>query len=193
MRFFQMETLFQNTSLLGRMSYEKVFTSDECEKILSLTGDTNTGYLDNKVIDKEIRNTRVKQINLKENEWIGKRLLNIILKANDLYYKFHISRINEIHVLEYGKDCFYDWHIDIGATPKTCTRKISAVLFLNERTEYEGGELEWMLGPVEDDFKPGQKKGSIVLFPSFIMHRVKPVGKGVRKVLVAWAHGDSFS
>jgi len=35
-------------------------------------------------------------------------------------------------------------------------------------------------------------KGSIVVFPSFIWHRVKPVTKGVRYSLVMWSLGYPF-
>ena len=35
-------------------------------------------------------------------------------------------------------------------------------------------------------------KGSLVIFPSFMWHRVSPVTKGERKSLVMWNLGDSF-
>jgi PKHD-type hydroxylase len=36
------------------------------------------------------------------------------------------------------------------------------------------------------------KQGSIVVFPSFIEHKVTPVTKGVRYTAVTWANGPSF-
>ena len=36
------------------------------------------------------------------------------------------------------------------------------------------------------------EKGSIVVFPSFVYHRVKPVTKGVRYSLVVWNLGNPF-
>ena len=35
-------------------------------------------------------------------------------------------------------------------------------------------------------------KGSIIVFPSFLWHRVKPVTKGVRYSLVVWNLGYPF-
>ena len=35
-------------------------------------------------------------------------------------------------------------------------------------------------------------KGSIIVFPSFVWHRVKPVRQGVRYSLVSWHVGDPF-
>ena len=36
------------------------------------------------------------------------------------------------------------------------------------------------------------KKGGIVVFPSFVWHRVKPVTKGIRYSLVVWILGQPF-
>jgi PKHD-type hydroxylase len=35
-------------------------------------------------------------------------------------------------------------------------------------------------------------RGEIVIFPSFILHRVTPVTKGKRRVIVGWALGPNF-
>jgi PKHD-type hydroxylase len=37
-----------------------------------------------------------------------------------------------------------------------------------------------------------KKKGSVILFPSFTMHRVTPVTKGVRRSLVLWVGGEAY-
>ena len=36
------------------------------------------------------------------------------------------------------------------------------------------------------------RQGSIVVFPSFVYHRVKPVTKGTRYSLVIWINGEPF-
>ena len=40
--------------------------------------------------------------------------------------------------------------------------------------------------------KENMKKGSMIIFPSHIWHRVKPVTKGIRKSLVGWIVGNPF-
>lgn len=45
--------------------------------------------------------------------------------------------------------------------------------------------------------KPNQtyllmKQGSIVIFPSFVTHKVSPVTEGIRYSLVGWVHGPPF-
>ena len=70
---------------------------------------------------------------------------------------------------------------------------------MTDPKKYKGGELEF-------DFKqnkPTKKnksvictdvlpRGSLVVFPSFVWHRIKPVTKGIRQSLVVWNVGTPF-
>ena len=75
---------------------------------------------------------------------------------------------------------------------------------LSDPNEYEGGNLEFdfrnyskpdnekdRLSRIKEciEIRP---KGSIVVFPSFVYHRVIPVTKGTRYSLVCWSVGDPF-
>lgn len=76
-------------------------------------------------------------------------------------------------------------------------RKLSCTINLNEPGEYEGGNLEFDFGPHAErerfyectEIRP---QGSIVIFPSFVYHRVTPITKGIRKSLVLWSLGRPF-
>jgi hypothetical protein len=67
---------------------------------------------------------------------------------------------------------------------------------LTDGSEYEGGELEFDFRNYEPHMRDESKhliqakeilpKGSIIVFPSFVWHRVKPVTKGIRYSLVMW-------
>mgnify|MGYP003641320843 FL=1 len=58
-------------------------------------------------------------------------------------------------------------------------------LILND--DYEGGEFEtWSSG------KKKFKKGSMIFFPSWVLHKVNPVTKGTRYSLVVWFLGAPF-
>ena len=66
------------------------------------------------------------------------------------------------------------------------TRKISFVLWLNDN--FEGGEFEFHSSHIEDNvIKPSI--GTILCFPSWVMHRVKRVTKGTRYSAVSWLVG----
>ncbi len=75
-------------------------------------------------------------------------------------------------------------------------RKLSVTVSLNDSSEYEGGNLEFDLGPHRKDryFRCNEigPKGSVIVFPSFIPHRVLPVTKGTRYSLVCWSLGAPF-
>ena len=73
---------------------------------------------------------------------------------------------------------------------------------LTDGSEYSGGELEFDFRdydpPQRDESKHLRKaheilpKGSIIVFPSHLWHRVKPVTRGVRYSLVVWHLGYPF-
>ena len=116
-------------------------------------------------------------------------ILTEILKANDLYYKFNLSGESEHiqYTVYYGEEeGYYDWHIDSMHKHK---RKLSGVVQLSDPSEYEGGELQIQNGGIHTVEKA---KGTFVIFPSWMTHRVTPVTKGVRKSLVIWVEGPQF-
>jgi PKHD-type hydroxylase len=72
-------------------------------------------------------------------------------------------------------------------------------LLLNDPSEFEGGDMEFYFN--KDDpqkkrkivkCKQLDKAGSLVVFPSYAWHRVRPVTKGVRYSLVMWHNGYPF-
>jgi PKHD-type hydroxylase len=83
----------------------------------------------------------------------------------------------------------YDWHMDASAPQNGMQRKLSISILLSDPSEFEGGELQFK--NMEDN-KVLTKQGSIVVFPSFIEHKVTPITKGVRYSAVTWAIGPSF-
>ena len=58
--------------------------------------------------------------------------------------------------------------------------------------DFEGGDFEINQGQEKDATKVDAKKGRILAFPSFMLHRVAPTTKGKRKSLVFWALGPKF-
>jgi len=78
-------------------------------------------------------------------------------------------------------------------------RKLSVTVTLTDPKEYKGGELEFDFRSEDPDKEPALRtcteilpKGSLVVFPSFVWHRVKPVTKGERNSLVIWNLGYPF-
>jgi PKHD-type hydroxylase len=76
-------------------------------------------------------------------------------------------------------------------------RKLSVSVQLSHGTDYEGGDMEFTDLPLDQSHKElniwtnkeFRKKGTVIVFPSFIRHRVTPVTEGTRYSAVAWING----
>jgi PKHD-type hydroxylase len=103
-------------------------------------------------------------------------------------WNFNLSGMEYVQIGKYSNSGHYDWHNDVNNFDNEQSRKLSFSFLLNDPNEFEGGQFE-MAGVQE---QPNLKQGSIIVFPSFINHRVVPVTKGVRYSAVAWATGPHF-
>lgn len=115
-----------------------------------------------------------------------------VLKANQQVFHLDLKGFGEpFQVATYrGEDSgFYGWHVDIGAG-RLADRKLSLVIPLTDPSEYEGGELQLFY-----DHEPAtvdMPLGRIVAFPSYVLHRVTPVTRGVRRTLAVWVSGPPY-
>lgn len=118
------------------------------------------------------------------------KILYQVHYANTNAFDFELSGIyHDLQVLKYTHQTqqHYDWHIDISGGP-AYGRKISYIIQLSDESEYEGGDLEVFDG--NSHIAP-KKQGTVIMFPSYICHRVSPVTKGTRWSLVIWIQGST--
>ena len=107
-----------------------------------------------------------------------------------------IFLLSSLQYTIYNEGDFYNWHTDHHLKPykNNTVRKLSFTLCLND--EYEGGDFEICDPHPEPDLSTTTtfkfKKGTMIVFPSHIWHRVKPVTKGIRKSLVGWVVGNQW-
>lgn len=125
-----------------------------------------------------------------DNQWFYLRMEQAARHLNSLVYQFDLTGFSEpfqytvYHASEGGH---YDWHVDYG---KLFPRKLSFSLQLSDPSQYEGGELQTYGG---NSITPAPKaRGTLVAFPSYVLHRVTPVTRGTRKTIVAWTGGPKF-
>jgi PKHD-type hydroxylase len=124
---------------------------------------------------------------------VYEELTSLSRRVNDAFWRYNIEGWEPFQYGEYRADRngHYTWHIDTSARFNGGhVRKLSFSLGLSHRHEYEGGSLEIKYGCKPFEYKIG--KGDMVVFPSFLLHRVTPVTKGVRKTLVGWGRGPNF-
>jgi predicted 2-oxoglutarate/Fe(II)-dependent dioxygenase YbiX len=84
----------------------------------------------------------------------------------------------------------FHWHNDYSHGLPMAPRKLTIIIQLSDPEDYEGGKLE-LFGP-EIETMPNAM-GSMIVFPSFLYHRVTPVTKGLRRALVAWISGPRIA
>jgi len=170
--------------------------------------------LDKKPLNKdEVRNLKYKRnsdLVWLNDTWIYKEIQPYVHQANkDAGWNFDWDFSESCQFTKYKLNQYYDWHCDSwekgyeeeGST-KGKIRKLSMTCQLTDGSEYSGGELEFdfrQYSPqMRDESQHLRKvteispKGSIIIFPSFVWHRVKPVTKGVRYSLVVWHLGYPF-
>lgn len=166
------------------------FTDDEISTLIDLVEEDNSqGKLvhTTAVATNEIRRSKVRWLTADEHGWVHKKIWEIAVAANQKY-RFDITGIREkiqLSIYDESEEGFYRWHMDTAT--HSMVRKISISIPLNNPDEYEGGDLEFNVNG-HGQAAP-QPKGSVILFPSFIMHRVTPVTKGRRYSLVCWISG----
>ena len=125
-------------------------------------------------------------------EWLYAKIEQAVLELNSRLYKYELYGLIEnfqYTVYESAEGGHYDWHCDTGETVEP--RKISLTLQLSEPSAYEGGEL-LLQGGAGGPVRAQKSRGSLVAFPSYMMHRVTPVTAGIRKSLVFWVAGPAF-
>ncbi len=171
--------------------YGNVFSKEECEKIIKIA--KNKGLIQGVTLGDttNVRESKICWLYAADDlEWAFRKLTDIILDANDRFFNFDIFGLNEgLQFTNYkAPSDKYGRHTDrrLG----TVVRKLSISIQLTDPKEYEGGELYLY----EDDKGAKMKKeqGTLIIFPSYILHEVKPVTKGERNSLVAWVTGKQF-
>lgn len=141
-----------------------------------------------------IRESKVSWVGLNpDTQWIYDRLAFVARSLNGQFYKFDLYGFSEdlqYTVYQGDESGHYTWHLDAGSSGNAAPRKLSMVLQLSDPEDYEGGDLE--LFSSANPTKVDKKRGLVAAFPSYMLHRVSPVTKGIRKTLVVWICGPSF-
>jgi len=159
---------------------------------------------------KDLKRKRNSNIVWMNDNWIYKELHPYIHQANkNAGWNYDWDWSESCQFTKYKLNQYYDWHCVSWDKPyekegptKGKVRKLSMTCQLTDGSEYEGGELEFDFRNYDPHMRDESihkvqckeilPKGSIIVFPSFVWHRVKPVTKGVRYSLVMWNLGYPF-
>jgi len=137
---------------------------------------------------------RVCQGQAVSNNFPLNNLLHVITQMNSQYWRFDINHVDLVRdypsVYKYGVDGHFDWHVDMSTA--ISTRKLGFTIQLSNPKDYEGGDLQFFDGSKTRKEPELKEKGTLIVFPSFVWHRVLPITKGTRYAIVGWIHGNHF-
>ena len=193
--------------------FNNVLTKRFCNELIAYGNSKRTtkaligGEAEGTISKKEARKIRDSNVTFLDELWIYKEIhpyLNNANKNSGWNYQWDWSE--PCQFTKYKLNQYYEWHQDGGGEPyrdskssnfKGKIRKLSMICSLSDPADYEGGTLE--IQPRDekdpnkiiicDQLKP---RGSVVVFPSYLYHRVKHVTKGLRYSLVMWSIGHPF-
>ena len=173
--------------------YNNVFSKEECKKIITLGNKIGVkeAVLDKGSINKKIRDSKISWIYPNnESVWIYRKITEAVSELNSKFFKFDLyGFIEGLQFTHYqAPSGNYKKHIDryLGIF----TRKLSLTIQLSDSSSYKGGDL--LLYDSPNPRSCPKEQGKLILFPSYVLHEVKPVTKGERYSLVAWITGPQF-
>jgi len=181
------------------VTWENGFSDKEIEDIISIGKSRQIDAAkvsSSNIISPDIRTSSTSWIDLTaDSSWLYDRLAYIARCLNGKFYRYDLFGFNEhMQFTIYNSDDkgHYTWHIDTSSGPENtlAPRKLSMVLQLSDPEDYEGGDLELYGSSLITTVT--KKRGLVVAFPSYILHRVTPVTKGTRISLVVWITGPAF-
>ncbi len=172
------------------------FSAEECERII--TAIKSAPAKDALLIghNKDHKHRKAELVWVDEVDglgWIMERLIELVRTSNTDRFNFDLSAFSESpQVASYKASDrgHFAWHSDIGGGLLAAKRKLTLVLQLSKPSSYEGGDLEVM--PGAQILAASRAQGCVSIFPSFQLHQVTPVERGVRHSITVWAHGPSF-
>tara|TARA_E500000318_G_scaffold104579_1_gene110699 strand:- start:208 stop:873 length:666 start_codon:yes stop_codon:yes gene_type:complete len=165
-----------------------------------------------KSVVKNIQKKRKSDIVWMNDRWIYKQIHPLIHEANaKAGWNFEWQYSESCQFTKYGVGQYYGWHCDSWDVPYNKPddpnshgkiRKLSVTISLNDPDEYDGGNLQFDFRN-QVDWERNKKakvktcteirpRGSVIVFPSFVWHRVEPVTRGTRYSLVIWNLGWPF-
>jgi len=194
------EPIFENSSWNFELDqvnlyafWNNAFSKEECQKIINIAKDKGLIKGTTKGVTKDVRDSKVSWLYPVDNmDWVFRRVTDITLNLNERFFKFDLFGLNEgFQFTNYeapsGK---YGKHID--RSMNIPVRKLSISIQLTDPEEYEGGELKLYDGDDKDAIVMDKTQGTLIIFPSYVLHEVMPVTKGTRNSLVTWITGKQF-
>lgn len=173
--------------------FKQAFNNNEINEILRIASEQKK--IQGKVpteVDLTYRSSHIRWMpKNNQTQWLYNKVNYLIDHANKNSWNFNLYDTGEnIQVGEYNgnEGGHYQWHVDIGEN--SLNRKLSVSVQLTDDKNYTGGELQFLTN--REIRNAPKNKGDVIIFPSYLLHRVNKVTNGTRHSLVMWRHGPHF-
>lgn len=174
--------------------YSHALNDEQIKNVLASTQNLplKQGTVSNFISSETYRRVKTISIPLSaEYLWLHDWAKNFIFEVNNKNFGYELLRMEPLQYIEYHADQqgmvhhHLDWYCDYQP------RKLSMTIQLSDPAEYDGGDLNISIN-LEKPFTASKNKGDAIVFPSFLMHNVNTVTRGVRRSLVVWCIGPEF-
>ena len=186
---------FSDISILDHYFIPSQMSKEICDTIIKDFFDEE--YLEKSLVGKNKFDSKIRSSShrwLYTDSWVAGMLAHFISSANKSFFNFDLEEWHDqiqFTVYQPPKDQ-YGWHIDLTEKQKRVfVRKLSIVMCLSSKDNYGGGELQ-LFHPTKKCKTFKLDAGDVIIFPSIVSHRVKPVTWGRRISLVGWYGGPPF-
>ena len=164
---------------------ERLLTAAECDAIIELWNEDHghgSAYSESETYIS--KRTTIVELPTK----IHAKILKAVTRANKALWGY-AGAYSEYHeIYRYTPGDFFDWHMDLGAD-ELAKRKVTTLVQLTDPRKYQGGELELF---ANETHTAGKRRGTLMIYPSYIMHRVTEVTGGMRFSLGGEILGPAF-
>lgn len=178
--------------------WSRTFSSQDCDRITERANaysevNPTIGFADTSRSDLAYRSCAIRWLDAKSESWLVDQIMHLVGASNRTNFGVDIETLYELQFTEYqaSNEGHYDWHHDVWLeSPRPFSRKLSVVVQLSDPQDYQGGIFEFF--GLQNPGVEFSARGSVLIFPSFLQHRVLPVTKGVRRSLVTWIEGPNW-
>lgn len=179
--------------------WDRLFTEKELKEIdefIVANYIPEKGTVGDNQLNEEVRTSTVYWINYGTGlDWVFDRINVAGNKLNASFFGFDIEHVDVLQYTIYPENSgHYSYHVDMFIAPDLTSlyapkqRKLSLVLQC--QNVENGGDLELVLS--DNPIVVKKEVGTVVVFPSYTLHRVTQSTSGIRKSLVAWFTGPDW-
>jgi PKHD-type hydroxylase len=185
---------------LGQPTFvANLLTPEECASIIhagETTVQLHTGKTEDHRVHENLRKSEIGWLNPDGDlRWLFAKVRDCVTAVNSDWFRYDLTGFEGIQFTKYSSKSdegdFYSSHVDTASLPGGTVRKLSFTIQLSAPDSYSGGDVV-LYNSLIDSSNLSRAPGSISFFPSYTIHEVLPVTKGVRYSLVGWACGPAF-